>query len=511
MAPPETREIDSKPQVLIIGAGIAGLSAAATLAHRKVPVLLVEKGAVAGGKLQANIDADGDAIEHGIHGWWDEYLNFFSLLEQAGISGIFTAPLDRFSVRYPDGTWDSLQPADWPAPFGYGWMLVRMQRLDKLSRLFALRAGLGIAAFDSRRDYERLRGIDLASWMDEVSLPYPTDAAVFEPTIRANLFLPNVLTSAADGINALVRGTRRRSSWKVRWLTKNSAAAIINPLVKYVQANGVDIRMGTTVQGLDVADGRIGAARLDAGCNGSRTVNPAHVILATDIGGAKEILGPLASVHPDFLSVHNLSTADVIVSRLWYAGNFETIRPDGVLLGSKIVDAFLNISQFQPEFSGDRTVIETQTYLARPWMRASFEYVKASIREELEAALPELQSRTLLKHQLLRHAGVFTAFRAGEEPFRPGITTALENLYLAGDWVRTPEPVMFMERAVTAGRRAANEILEKLGLDPWPLEPPPSADFTVKALRFGSRLWHGVYDAALRLVGYRSIGSYKNA
>ena len=34
----------------------------------------------------------------------------------------------------------------------------------------------------------------------------------------------------------------------------------------------------------------------------------------------------------------------------------------------------------------------------------------------------------------------------------------VNNLYLSGDWIRTPFPSELMERAVTTGRMAANEI-----------------------------------------------------
>lgn len=57
----------------------------------------------------------------------------------------------------------------------------------------------------------------------------------------------------------------------------------------------------------------------------------------------------------------------------------------------------------------------------------------------------------------------FASFERGLNPFRPMTDTlakkGLGNIYVAGDWVKTPFPSALMERAVSTGRLAANECL----------------------------------------------------
>ena len=57
----------------------------------------------------------------------------------------------------------------------------------------------------------------------------------------------------------------------------------------------------------------------------------------------------------------------------------------------------------------------------------------------------------------------FGSFEKGLLQYRPYVNSLvknnLKNIYLAGDWIRTDYPSALMERAVSTGREAANQIL----------------------------------------------------
>jgi isorenieratene synthase len=59
----------------------------------------------------------------------------------------------------------------------------------------------------------------------------------------------------------------------------------------------------------------------------------------------------------------------------------------------------------------------------------------------------------------------FASFQKGLMPFRPKTDTCskanLNNFFLAGDWIQTDYPSALMERAVSTGREAANQVLLK--------------------------------------------------
>jgi isorenieratene synthase len=67
----------------------------------------------------------------------------------------------------------------------------------------------------------------------------------------------------------------------------------------------------------------------------------------------------------------------------------------------------------------------------------------------------------------------FSSFQKGLLKFRPTTRSlndnGLNNAYLAGDWIKTDYPSALMERAVSTGREAANEILLKDNVQQVPM------------------------------------------
>jgi isorenieratene synthase len=67
----------------------------------------------------------------------------------------------------------------------------------------------------------------------------------------------------------------------------------------------------------------------------------------------------------------------------------------------------------------------------------------------------------------------FTAFHTNLYKTRPSVKTEVENLFLAGDWVKLENPSMLMEAATTSALYAANEIFKKEHLQQEPVFSVP--------------------------------------
>jgi 15-cis-phytoene desaturase len=79
----------NRPEVLIIGSGLAGLSSGLELALQGKSVLLVEAKGHVGGRT-ASWDQEGMLVESGLHRFLGFYSALPALLKKAGIKGVFT-------------------------------------------------------------------------------------------------------------------------------------------------------------------------------------------------------------------------------------------------------------------------------------------------------------------------------------------------------------------------------------------------------------------------------------
>jgi isorenieratene synthase len=87
--------LDRPKKVVVVGGGLAGISASLELASRGFAVTLVESSASLGGKLTGwEIEALGEKfpVEHGFHGFFEQYYNLKEMFASAGVTpNVFSA------------------------------------------------------------------------------------------------------------------------------------------------------------------------------------------------------------------------------------------------------------------------------------------------------------------------------------------------------------------------------------------------------------------------------------
>jgi isorenieratene synthase len=100
------------------------------------------------------------------------------------------------------------------------------------------------------------------------------------------------------------------------------------------------------------------------------------------------------------------------------------------------------------------------------------EEIRNQFLKEFEEYFPEIRGYKV-KYEYLQVKDDFTAFHTNLYKTRPTVKTEVENLFLAGDWVKLESPAMLMEAATTSALYAANLIFNNEGLKEESLHSVP--------------------------------------
>lgn len=495
----------SNEDVIVIGGGIAGLSAGLHLAERGLRPLILEAderfigGRLAGGEA-IQIGAHSFRLEHGVHGIWSQYRNLQAMLARHNLRPVLL-PAKEENWIYKTGNFVGMAPVGsairrsfLPPPLHYLQLFLRgrflwMLDLRDWASLFNVWAGLVMAVgIDPFAENQPMEGMTLGDMTRKWS---PALKSFFLGLAR------NGLSSHPDevSISGFIAFLRfytllRRDAWMFSYLPEQGGTSLCEPLAARVRELGGRIRLGSRVKCV-VREGDQWRVMWDT-AEGEQSAFASEVILAVDPNHAKKILGASFGgerVEKLFFP-RALSNA---VIRLWFDAQPRTSAEAGIFTGDFTVHNYFWLDRlYNPYRSWARqtngSALEVHVYgppetLAQPDAVLITQAIK-----DIEQAFPELKGHRIGQH-LQRNPETHTLPAVGPKDRSLGIETPWEHFFCAGDWVRHPAPAFFLERACLTGIEAANAVLRSRGLQPWAvldyLPPEPFVGWIEKLIRNG--------------------------
>lgn len=404
--------------VHVVGAGLAGLSAAVRLAEAGERVVLHESAKQAGGRCRSYHDAVLDlTIDNGNHLLLSGNR---SALAYAKLVGGTAALLEAAEPNFDfldirTGERWALRPNRGRLPW---WIFVPSRRVpgsrawDYLAPARLLRArpelAIGRAMACAGPLYERLwQPVLLAALNTEV----PESSARL-----AGAILRETLAAGGDACRPVVA-------------TGGLSAAFVDPAMAYLRARGAEIRFGQRLRGLSTGNGV--ADRLSFGGDEIVLGPDDRVVLAVPPWVSRDLL-PELSAPTEYRGIVN--------------AHFRVPPPAGFppllgLVGSVSEWLFAYPDRLSVTISaGDRFFETDREELARTiWD----EVAKAA---KLAGGLP--------RWQIVKEKRATFAATPQQDAMRPPARTAYQNLYLAGDWTATGLPAT-IEGAIRSGEIAA--------------------------------------------------------
>ncbi len=443
--------------VVVIGAGFAGLSAAVRLAEAGRRVVVVDDAPRLGGRATAFDDREtGERVDNGQHVLFGCYRETYAFLDRLGTRHL--APLGTsLAVTMADdlGVKAELRCPTWPPPLHLLGGVLGWRALPLSDRLTTVRlAGLlrdvrrrGPAAVAADVDPSQTvsawlvahgQSPRLREWLWNplaiAALNQSPDVAAAAPFIRVigQLFGPRV-EDAAIGLASV---------------PLDELYAV--PAQKYLEARGGSVLIRSA--------GRIGlgpdgaVAHVDAGS--ARIATPAAIAAVPWHAFGRIWDGEVPqAIRPAAERAAAMESSPIVTVNLWFDGPVMRDRFVG-LVGGPMQWVFDKSAIFGATAGHLSIVSSGASAIAR---LDNGELTKITL-QQIAKALPETRARRLVRSVVVReHRATFSI--APGAPARPATRTAIRGLFLAGDWTDTGLPAT-IEGAALSGHRAADAILE---------------------------------------------------
>jgi hypothetical protein len=483
------------PEVIIVGGGLAGMSAATRLMEQGFDIALYEQNDFLGGKLGAyRLSGKPDPHEHCYHMYLNWYNNFWQLMKEIGSLDKFVAspvigcrlPGDHETRRY-------LVNAGSPATNLTNMMNGIVPPAEYFLWAYSLIDLIGTQSMSE----DVLEQTSVQNFFRSRS--YSTDASIenCSRTLAEAFAAPSYLSSARS-YQSLIKYGYPNPVPSLWLLTQNTNDAIFEPWAKHLEARAkhlkrhFKIHRRARLEQLHLRDGKVSKltfGRMPSDPTSDRGVVPKpSKTWEVDVPGdliltvppqslARLVSWEVAACSPNLETVRLLRSEPMISLDIYFkreiAGLNDSIT---LLLNSKYTLSMLDNSKVWKDFPKDRTALNVIASNADLIVDYPNEVILDILLKELQRFLDfKLDSAAdrSLRDDDVDYARCQVQTNVGEALFvnqvgswasRPSATCDIPNLFLAGDFCQTFIDVVTIEGAVVSGLVAAEALRGRRGI-----------------------------------------------
>jgi 15-cis-phytoene desaturase len=494
-------------KVAILGGGVGGMSAAHELVERGFTVSVYERQSIPGGKARS-VDYPGTGTggrrnlpgEHGFRffpGFYKHVTDtmkripygnknvFNNIVEASGISMSLannqpdiTVPLANFPITLNDVI---------------GGLQAVFQLAPQLTPVEITHFAQRMLQFMTSCDDRRMGQYENMSWWN--FLDADSYSANYKKFLAVGL-TRNLVAARAEEANARTVGlivTQLIASGQPldRLLNGPTSDVWINPWLTYLQSKGVSYNTNSLVEGINMSSGKISSVSVRV--NGVlKTITADHYVFALPVERLVPLLNPnVMAADPSLANLYQLTTSWMNGIQLYLDRDVPVVPGHTIYLDSPWALTSVSQAQFWPNFNlanfGNGNVrgilsIDISNFdvpgilYGLPAKQCTkqqiYDEVVAQITLSLNHAGHTVLDPSWIIDWFLDPSLVFGANggpvndeallinTAGSWKYRPKSETAIANMYLAADFVKTNVDLATMEGANEAGRTATNAILD---------------------------------------------------
>ena len=449
---PDTSDsLDKK--VIVLGGGLAGLSAARSLLEHGYDVTVVEKRPFLGGRAFSFYDPQAQGqVDNGQHiflGCCTYYLDFLRAL------GVLNQTFlqDRLRVEViRNGKRGILSSASYLGTLHLLPSFIRYPHLGPRDKLLALYGLMRAKLTDRSKHANELDQQTMYQWLKG---HYQTERAI---TNLWNLFILPALNddvrdvSADMGLMVFQESLLKKPRDATLGFSKVGLSSLTGePAQRYLEERGGRMMLGKTVRSLRTKDGRVSGVEFSDGS----VLQAEAYVSALPFDVLLQVLPEEVAATPFFAGAAQLSSSPIVGIHLWY--DRPVMAQEFAAFLDSPVQWVFNRSLIQGN-SGDKgqyiciSVSGAWDIVDRP---------KEELREifgrEMESLFPRARSAKIERFLVVKQPQATFRSVPGVAEHRPPQVTPIPNLFLAGEWTDTGWPST-MEGAVRSGVLAAEAL-----------------------------------------------------
>jgi squalene-associated FAD-dependent desaturase len=441
--------------VVIIGAGFAGLSAGAMLAERGARVTVLDARPQLGGRATAFTDRHtGELVDNGQHVLFGCYRATLDFLARIGaLDNVRMQPSMEVAYLDTQGRRSVLRCPPLPSPLHLLAGVLDWDAMPWRDRFAVLKLAGPLRR--ARRELRRTGTVSaepagtVSDWLRAHGQRHKLRAWLWEPLAVAALNQSPDVASASPFVRVLAEmfgpdATAASLVLPTRPLDQMYA----EPASAFIRERGGEVRVNALAR-VVVADGRVHAVDV----RGER-IEAQRVIVAVPWFSLRALFAPAPP--PELAAILAAAAATesmpIVTVNLWYD------RP-------VMDEAFVGLPGREMQwvfdkrlaFGGHASHLSLISSGATRLAPLGNDELTALAAREMHEGLPGARDATLVRATVIREKQATFSLAPGQ-PARPGSATPIAGLYLAGDWIDTGLPGT-IESAVVSGHRAAELVM----------------------------------------------------
>jgi squalene-associated FAD-dependent desaturase len=463
--------------VIVIGGGLAGLSAGVALADAGWRVRLFEQRPFLGGRATSYELPNGEHVDNCQHVTFGCCTNLEHFCARAGSANKIKF-FDRLVLVDPQGRTGHFQAGFLPAPLHILGSFVTFAPLGLRDKLAIAWAMLTILQTNGRpSDVELHGGISMLDWLKRRG---QTKRAI-ERFWR--VVLVSALSEELDRIDA-------RYGIAVFWKTVLSnrtgyrmgvptvpLSQLYDGCKSAIEQKGGEVQLRSPARGLTIENNSIEAVIFD---NDRVEIADAYVIAVPHTAVLELLPDDSAQTAAGLRTLANLKNAPITGVHFWF--DRVVMREPFLTLLDTTTQWIFNKSALYGGPNGNSPEKSSGGQYLQLVISASYGLLPMGRQEiidlclkEVRAALPAARDANLTKATVIKEAAATFSPEPGVDRWRPKQETRILKLFLAGDWTDTQWPAT-MEGAVRSGYLAAEAVLKAAGTPQRFLQPDLKPD-----------------------------------